>query len=281
MPQAWQWVLLPVQADAAAPPVVAAQLVTGSEPALAERVGSKLGSSGQLYTSLRGGGLGAELRTHLIEHWQKTGHLSVGEVWGLCTRYPYMPRLRDRAVLDHAVMTMLDEGLDWERDGFAVASGWSEADGYTGLLLPGSAGGGTLGQVLDTTLLVLPDVAVRADADGKSGAAAGDERSAPAESQSGGSGFGGQDGGAATVTLPARPTRFHGAVAIDPERYSRDLNQIISAVLAQLAAVDGVELDVTVEISAMALDGFDEAKVRTVTENARTLKFTSHGFELR
>jgi len=281
MPQAWQWVLLPVQADAAAPPVVAAQLVSGSEPTLAERVGSKLGSSGQLYTSLRGGGLGAELRTHLLQHWKKTGHLSVGEIWGLCTRYPYMPRLRDRAVLDHAVTTMLDEGLDWERDGFAVASGWSEADGYTGLLLPGYAGGGTLGQVLDTTLLVLPDVAVRADADGKRRAAAGDARPAPAESQSGGSGFGGQDGGAATVTLPARPTRFHGAVAIDPERYSRDLNQIVSAVIAQLAVVDGVELDVTVEISAIAPDGFDEAKIRTVSENARTLKFTSHGFEPR
>lgn len=270
--------------------MVSAQLVSGSEPELAARVGGKLGSSGQLYTSLGGGGLGAELRTHLLEHWRRTGHLSVGELWGLCTRYPYMPRLRDRAVLDHAVVTMLDEGLDWERAGFAVASGWSESAGYSGLVLPGYADGGSLGQVLDTTLLVLPDVAVRAYDDGKRIAA---EREALSRSEIGTSivppgEAGGDrpapdwrgDGQTAVAEVPSAPTRFYGSVSVDPERYSRDINQIVSAVLAQLAAVDGVLLDVTLEITARAAGGFDEAKVRTVSENARTLRFTTYGFEV-
>jgi hypothetical protein len=38
-------------------------------------------------------------------------------------------------------------------------------------------------------------------------------------------------------------------------------------------------LEVRLEISAVAKDGFDEAKVRTVSENAQTLKFDQSGFE--
>jgi hypothetical protein len=50
-------------------------------------------------------------------------------------------------------------------------------------------------------------------------------------------------------------------------------------VIQHLAAVDGVELEVRLEISAVAKDGFDEAKVRTIAENAHTLKFEQSGFE--
>lgn len=37
----------------------------------------------------------------------------------------------------------------------------------------------------------------------------------------------------------------------------------------------------TVEIEAIAPDGFDDAKARTVSENAATLKFEQSGFEER
>lgn len=38
-------------------------------------------------------------------------------------------------------------------------------------------------------------------------------------------------------------------------------------------------LNVTIEIEATAPEGFDDAKVRTVSENAATLKFEQRGFE--
>ena len=38
-------------------------------------------------------------------------------------------------------------------------------------------------------------------------------------------------------------------------------------------------LNVTIEIEATSPDGFDDAKVRTVSENATTLKFEQSGFE--
>lgn len=45
------------------------------------------------------------------------------------------------------------------------------------------------------------------------------------------------------------------------------------------SATPGANLKVTIEIEATNASGFDEGKVRTVSENARTLKFEQSGFE--
>ena len=50
-------------------------------------------------------------------------------------------------------------------------------------------------------------------------------------------------------------------------------------VLQQLAAVDGSQLEVTIEVHAHAPQGFPDDKVRVVLENARTLKFEQSSFE--
>jgi hypothetical protein len=41
----------------------------------------------------------------------------------------------------------------------------------------------------------------------------------------------------------------------------------------------GAEVTVTIEIDAHLPNGATDQLVRTVTENSRTLKFDSHGFE--
>jgi hypothetical protein len=46
-----------------------------------------------------------------------------------------------------------------------------------------------------------------------------------------------------------------------------------------LAACEGAQVRITLEIEAEIPKGVDQATVRTVTENCRTLSFTSHGFE--
>ncbi len=50
-------------------------------------------------------------------------------------------------------------------------------------------------------------------------------------------------------------------------------------VLQHLAALMSADVEVTLEIQARVPDGVPENVVRTVTENARTLKFTSAEFE--
>ena len=52
-------------------------------------------------------------------------------------------------------------------------------------------------------------------------------------------------------------------------------------IIQHLAAPEGVELEISVEITARKKDGYPDDKVRIVTENARTLKFESYGFEDR
>ena len=50
--------------------------------------------------------------------------------------------------------------------------------------------------------------------------------------------------------------------------------------IAHLTGLVGAEVSVTLEIEASLATGAPEQVVRTVTENSRTLKFTSQGFEL-
>ena len=56
-----------------------------------------------------------------------------------------------------------------------------------------------------------------------------------------------------------------------------DAGQIAEEVVAHLEGLVGSEA--TVETEASIPSGTPENVVRTVTENCRTLKFTSHGFE--
>ena len=75
------------------------------------------------------------------------------------------------------------------------------------------------------------------------------------------------------------PRRFHGTVRLDEQRVGRDAGRIAEEVIAHLAGIVGARVRVTLEIDAELPSGAPEQIVRTVTENSRTLKFTSQGFE--
>jgi len=66
---------------------------------------------------------------------------------------------------------------------------------------------------------------------------------------------------------------------LDPTRVGRDAGRIAEEVIAHLAGLTGAQVNVTLEIEAVIPSGAPEHVVRTVTENSRTLKFESHGFE--
>lgn len=78
---------------------------------------------------------------------------------------------------------------------------------------------------------------------------------------------------------PPQPKRFHGTVSLNPTRVGRDASRIADEVITHLAGLEGANVKVTLEIQADVPDGAPEHVVRTVTENSRTLKFTSQGFE--
>ena len=49
--------------------------------------------------------------------------------------------------------------------------------------------------------------------------------------------------------------------------------------ISHLYGLMGAKVTVTLEIEAEVPEGAPDHVVRTVTENSRTLRFTSHGFE--
>ena len=84
----------------------------------------------------------------------------------------------------------------------------------------------------------------------------------------------------ATVAPPEQGARrFYGVVSLDPERLNRDFGRVTQEVVQHLTGLLGTEVEVTVEVRAVAPEGFPARVVRTVGENARTLRFASHGFE--
>ncbi|SEL77003.1 hypothetical protein SAMN04515665_1196 [Blastococcus sp. DSM 46786] len=65
---------------------------------------------------------------------------------------------------------------------------------------------------------------------------------------------------------------------LDPQTYGKDFAVVVEGVLQRLSATDA-QLEVELEISATTADGFGDDVVRTVSENAGTLRFEQSGFE--
>jgi hypothetical protein len=71
----------------------------------------------------------------------------------------------------------------------------------------------------------------------------------------------------------------HGSVALGGSAPDCRSRQCRVSAGQHLAAVGGVDLEVRLEITAVAKDGFDGDKARTIRENAHKLKFEQSGFE--
>jgi hypothetical protein len=68
-------------------------------------------------------------------------------------------------------------------------------------------------------------------------------------------------------------------VTLDIDRVGRDASRIADEVIAHLSCLVGAKVTVTLEVEAEVPSGVPENVVRIVTENGRTLKFVSQGFE--
>ncbi|GAA1311855.1 hypothetical protein Psi02_72100 [Planotetraspora silvatica] len=263
----------------------------GSKDRLAERVSAKLRQRDALRTVQAASVIRGNLDGPLASVWER-GHISVEELWSYYCRYPYLPRLRDRVVLDSGILAGLDE-FDWEATGFALATG-HDGTRFEGLAVPPT---GRFGQITDGTMLVRPDLAIaqreaeQVPAGGGAGGAGGGNAgggdgsgSGGSEGQTGGSAGqtgGGQPGGGDVTPPGPKNVRFFGAVKLNPELPQKSFTKIYTELVQHLSAVDGVELELAIEIRAKRADGFPEDKVRIVSENAKVLKFDQFGFEDR
>lgn len=268
----YQWALNPIAPDPGSPFVLDEVKADGQAGSLAERVAKKLGSAGSYSIQHAARSIRLSLDTRVPAAWS-SGHISVGALWGLYAQYPYMPRLRSAEVLTGALD---DQPLLWQAEGIALAESYdSDADRYLGLWLPGETGRAS---ITNATLIVQPEVAEAQRV-----------AEAPALVPAGGDKLHSGDGDATpgpgiTPTPPPPPTpkaaatRYFGSVPINPERYSSDFAKVAAEVLANLAE-SGAKMAISLSIDAILDDGFSEQQLRTIRENAATLKFTTNEFE--
>jgi predicted AAA+ superfamily ATPase len=274
LPETYQWLLAPEQGTPTAPVTWKAIKLTGQD-ALAARASKRLRNDELLITSFAATRLRMELDK--IPLW-RGNHVAMKKLAEDFAQFIYLARLAGPEVLVTAVRGGLAL-LTWERDSFAHADSYDEAAGrYRGL----SCGQQVVISAYDSAgLLVKSEVARKQlDAETKIVPPAGDAEGTGRGSIEGpGTGPGAGSSGPTITPTPPKPKRFHGSVDLDQERVGRDAGRIAEEVISHLTGLVGSKVRVTLEIEAEVPDGAPDAVVRTVTENARTLKFTSHGFE--
>ena len=266
--EAWQWLLVPTQpADDPTAAMTWEEMRLSGSDSIVVRASSKLIRDEGLIVDYSGVRLRMDLDR--IPLWPEgTKHVAVAQLWESFAKYLYLPRLCKATVLTEAVRSGAAT-LTWESDTFAYAAGYDEASKrYLGLV-----GGGQAEVVLDSSALVVHPVAARAQLDAEPSTGTGPAPS-PSPSPSAGDGDG-------TEPEPERgdPKRFYGRATLEPVRLLRDIGQIAEAIVAHLDPPGGGKVSITVEIEAEASDGFPEDLRRTVSENARTLKFETSEFE--
>ncbi len=241
LPETYQWLLVPEQANPQAPITWQAVRLTGQRRA--RGAGEQEAAKRRVAGDCRSGS--TILRKHLddVPLW-RGDHVAVKQLVEDFARYLYLPRLAGPEVLVQAIRDGVAL-LTWQPDTFAYAESYDEARGrYRGL-----RGGQLVSLSADSAgLLVKPDVArrqmdaempppVRAPAcPGAGSGRSRERRSAPAT---------------VAAAAPERSLRrFHGTVSLDPARVGRDASRIADEVIAHLAGQVGAEVTVTLEIEA-------------------------------
>lgn len=275
IPEAFQWLLVPVQESPHAQIEWNAYRLTGQDP-LAARAGKKLRNEELLLTSFAPSRLKMELDRVPLWDGSDKSHVRVSDLVDYFARYLYLPRLKAPGLLLNAIQDGL-KLLTWNQDSFAYADSYDEsAKRYRGLVCGRLH---SLGADIPDGLVVRSDVAL-SQLQSESATLDPEVQGNPAPTAggcdpAGGEGFfGGQ-----LATGPRKPTRFHGSVPLDPARVGRDASRIADEVISHLAGIVGAEVKVTLEIEATVHDGVADDVVRIVTQNSRDLKFETQGFE--
>lgn len=185
--------------------------------------------------------------------------------WEDTLRYLYLPRLKSRDVLAHAIRT---GGAS--RDFFGIAYGQTGAT-YEGFKL-----GAVLVQLDDTLLLIEPGAARAYEESSKSDTTHPAQRqtvpgttqiSAPLPTPS------------PSATVALKPKLFHLSADVPAATAKMRLVQLSDEIVKVLTSDPYASVKVVLEISAEFPDGVPDQIRRAVTENARTLEIKTSNWE--
>jgi nucleotide-binding universal stress UspA family protein len=132
IPETYQWLLVPTQANPSAAIELTAMRLTGAD-ALAVRASRKLRNDELLIGELAGTMLRKAMDSEAAPLWRGLNHVPVRQLVEDFAKYVYLPRLRGPAVMAEAVADGVSR-LTWSSETFAVADFWGEdQQAYIGL----------------------------------------------------------------------------------------------------------------------------------------------------
>lgn len=214
--------------------------------------------------------------------WKDSDNITIKMLWEYLCTYCYLPRLSNEDVLENAIRTGLNS-----TEYFAFASGF---DGTRYIDLKFNQ---FVGIIERSGYLVKVDVAKKQLAEEEEnrqaeGARTGSSNALPANTES---------SGASAVTYPtgdtgtehhesheeqnveaAKNTHFYMSAQLDTTRIGRDVQRLVEEVIRHLSAVDGTQMEVSLELEVKSSDGIPQDIVRTVSENCRTMKVKTFEF---
>jgi hypothetical protein len=260
---AWSRILYPVKTDATPagePFELEALTLNGKNSAIQVVAWEKVKADSLIKEKL-----GPDSFWHLLKPlWpDEKPHLSVAEIAEWFSTYVYLPKLRDRVVLEGAIRDAVGK-LD---PSFGFASAFdAEKNRYVNLLW-----GRTPPEIMPATALLVRSEAARAQL-GKESAEPTDKTGTE---PGGGSIVDPSDGDdiAPRPSPQGPPKRFYGSVEIDMLRPVKAFDAILNAVVMELQRTQGAKVELTLEIEAETPPGFSESDIGVIRDNARQLKF--------
>ena len=189
--------------------------------------------------------------------------MRVTEIADWFTTYVYLPKLRDRVVLEGAIRDAVGK-LDPQ---FGYADGFDEATGQYRKLIwaknppelsPADAALVRAAEALAQLSASQAKPEGKTDHGGRSEPITGDR---PGDKP-------GPDG-SPQPEAPTKPRRFYGSVEIDMVRPVKAFDAILNAIVMELQRTPGVKVKLTLEVEAEVAEGFDDAEVGIVRDNAK------------
>jgi predicted AAA+ superfamily ATPase len=228
------------------------------------RVSKKLATEEKLIATY--GGVRVKMDIDRYDLWSDRADISVADLWSTYARYPHMPRLASLRALAEAISNGTSN-MNWSNETFGYADA-HDGNGWLGVrtgehVTPNISG-----------LLIHPDFvpslkgAAEADCDGDEGSGGSEEKGTIGTGASGKTKDGKGSGGPGA-------TRFYAQFDLDSVRGIKQLGEILEHVTARL----GPNVELSLEVRATNVEGYDDATQRIVAENASNLGANGAEFE--
>jgi hypothetical protein len=253
--EAYCWLFVPEKSSGTGDVEWEAKRLTGSEGTIYDRASKKLVADEQLIPNWSPALLKMELDRWNL--WGDVDHISTKKMWEYLATYLYLPRMRNRDVLQATIT----EGVA-SQDFFGYAAAY---DGnYRGLAIGKAAST----RIDSESVLVKADVATANLAPDSTAKV--DEAEA-AEGASEIRGHASSDGRATPATATHVARRFWSTVQLDAQDAGIKVSQILESIIEPLLR-EHAKVKMTLEIEGESENGFSEKLQFDVGENCDTLK---------